>query len=108
MGYYTEYNLKTSSHPKDTSKNYCPIELVLKEQLDFEGLSYAINEYGDGIDFVKWYSHKEDMIDLSKKYPTTLFILSGTGEDCDKWKEYFYNGKSQFEKAVITYGECQL
>lgn len=55
-------------------------------------------------DSIKWYDHKDNMCDYSKKHPNTLFKLIGEGEvNGDLWHEYYLNGKVQVCKAVITY-----
>lgn len=52
----------------------------------------------------KWYTHSEDMVDLSKSFPGILFILSGSGEKSDDlWVKYYYKGKIQITYGKIVY-----
>jgi hypothetical protein len=54
----------------------------------------------------KWYDYEKDMKAVSKKYPTTIFILEGEGEESgDIWKAYFLDGKMQKCKAKIIFDE---
>ena len=91
MGYYTKYELEVKEETRtdiDHEKEICDI-------VDYKYLFE---------DATKWYDHEKDMRDYSKKYPRTLFILSGIGEESpDLWRRYFKNGKMQDTKAIITY-----
>ncbi len=50
----------------------------------------------------KWYTHREDLLEISNRFPDVLFTLNGEGEESrDIWKLYIRNGKSQLEKAEI-------
>lgn len=52
----------------------------------------------------KWYEHEEEMLAVSRKYPSVLFTLQGQGEEADDlWRKYFYDGKVQRTEAVITF-----
>jgi len=70
-----------------------------------------INDYIKKSDFYdvfeegcKWYEHETDCLNLSRNFPTVLFTLYGDGENKgDIWLKYFYNGKVQTEKAIITF-----
>lgn len=55
---------------------------------------------------VKWYRWKDDMRDISKRYPDRLFQLDGQGEESDDlWRAFFKNGKSQICKARIVFDD---
>ena len=57
----------------------------------------------------KWYDYKEDMIEVSKRYPMITFILDRKGEEAgDLEKSYYKNGKCEVIKAEITYREPTL
>jgi hypothetical protein len=80
---------KKNRKPKNTR------ELVTKE-LGFDPFS----------DDCKWYDHDKDMREISKKYPETIFILEGEGEESgDIWKKYYLNGKCQVAKAEVIIPE---
>ena len=58
----------------------------------------------EDVDSLKWYEHEEEMVELSKRFPTTLFTLHGEGEDnADVWDKYFLNGKIQRDQGRIVY-----
>ena len=55
-------------------------------------------------DMNKWYDHYDEMIFLSKEFPSLYFELEGQGEDRDDlWKEYFHNGEGMHSDAQITF-----
>lgn len=57
-------------------------------------------------DSCKWYEHDEHMRQLSKKYPSVVFILHGEGEEQgDDWFKYYKNGKMQECRAKIIFDE---
>ena len=57
-------------------------------------------------DRCKWHNHDSDMAFFSEKYPESLFILKGEGEESgDIWIKYFLNGKMQRAEAKITFEE---
>jgi hypothetical protein len=91
MGYYTTHTLEVLDG-NDFVTDY-------KKEI---GL---ISDYGDPFsEAIKWYRHEDDMRELSNKFPNTLFVLSGVGEDNDDlWKEFYLGGKMQKCKAIITY-----
>lgn len=128
MGYYTDYSIQSMGRPFTTQE-----ELELNElEAQAETLSGALKEivlksisekrsrvpknvrqlavtelgfypFGDSC---KWYRHDEDMKRISRKYPDTIFILEGKGEESgDIWKKYYLNGKCQKSEAVITFEE---
>ena len=126
MGYYTKYSLKTDKkalHEYEKErihkiKNQIKetkdpdIKTVLEEGLyKLEQESYHSPEekiakqvdYNPFEDACKWYEHDKDMLTFSEKYPETVFILKGIGEDNEQWIKYFLNGKSQYAPAKITF-----
>ena len=97
MGYYTTHKLEIISG-NDNVTDYC------QEIGELSG-------YGDGLfdDEVKWYDHEKHMREYSSKYPSTLFLLSGIGEESgDCWREYYQNGKMQRIKASIVLDSFHL
>ncbi len=124
MGYYTRYTLEIedfgkvvdSCEHKKKDEKYCPecgrrIEIIELREYIIEQLkneesegdfnpSEIIDNESDGW---KWYDHEEYMKNISGRFPSVLFILSGTGEESgDIWKKYFLGGKVQVEQARIV------
>lgn len=115
MGYYTNYEIGTKDNKMYTVKD---IASYIKEKSDkedkFYPFSYEVEDYlndeyfydfelySDGA--TKWYHYNEEMIELSKQFPETVFYLFGEGEENgDLWYTYYKNGKSQYCPATITY-----
>jgi len=91
MGYYTSFSFQVL----DGDDGVTDYE---QEITEISGYSYL---FGDTI---KWYEHQGDMKTLSSRHPTTLFKLSGDGEENgDLWEEYYLNGKMQRCTAKITF-----
>tara|TARA_R110000850_G_scaffold7933_1_gene28877 strand:+ start:97 stop:399 length:303 start_codon:yes stop_codon:yes gene_type:complete len=96
MGYYTRYELEIL-HGNDNVTDY---EQEISEASDYNSCFY---------DEIKWYSHKLDMIEYSKKHPDTLFKLTGEGEDQpDMWQEYYKNGKTHRIEGVVFFEEFHI
>ena len=117
MGYYTNYEFGTKDNKAYKVKD---IVSYMKDQYDksngdkFYPFSYEFEDYlNDEItcdfelyssDATKWYYHDEEMIELSKQFPETVFYLYGEGEESgDLWYQYYKNGKSQYCPAIVTY-----
>ena len=93
MGYYTRHELEII-YGNDYKTDY---EAEIRNFSDYYPL------FGDS---VKWYDCEKDMKEYSKKYPSTLFLITGEGEETgDMWKMYVKNGKSITHKAIISYEE---
>ena len=95
MGHYTSYSL---SIEEGDQRN-------LKEAIKKLGMeNYISTKSGESLDGCKWYDHTDDMIEMSKFFPGTLFCLSGIGEEFgDYWKLYVKNGKGYRENGEIKY-----
>lgn len=103
MGYITYFNLEMENYTDE--QRLAIAELV--EENDFPMDWYDGEDYwcGEG----GWYSHQEDMIDLSKQFPEVLFTLSGEGEDReDNWIEYYRNGKVAISWGSIVYDDVDI
>lgn len=94
MGYRTYHSLTVYD------KN---MESVDSEKFEQELVDEDIGFFEDEI---KWYDHREEMCEYSKRYPDLIFCLHGEGEQSeDLWDEYYVNGRYQAARAVITYPE---
>lgn len=101
MGYYTEYELQL----EDTDS---PIKIIDTFRKDCPLAKVAFDGNGEFNTDIKWYSHKEDLLNISKKYPEVLFILEGVGDNADDvWRLYARNGKSFRAMAKLIYPEFE-
>lgn len=106
MGYYSYHNLNVKNvRPEEEEKL---VEAM--DNLDIIGYAFegSIYHYGDDeIEFgsageVKWYSHDEDMMKLSKLFPHMIFKLHGEGEEQgDIWDSYYQNGVVEICQAEV-------
>lgn len=116
MGYYTWYSFST----KNNKNKIGDIIEYMKEKEKvndwFFPFAYALDRFvhiEDCNDFEleaddthKWYDHDEEMLELSKQFPETVFCLYGDGEGSeDMWYTYYKNGKMQYCGARIEFDE---
>ena len=103
MGYYTQHDLSIVKGDITIQEIYKQWE---NNEFKFEGFEYYLDEDGDCSTEGKWYSHREDMVELSKRYKDVVFLLEGYGEDSgDIWKEYYKNGLMQYCPVKMTFDE---
>ena len=98
MGYSTSYELSII-------KGEDSIQDVIEslDEIEYEDFLYALDEDGDSNEPCKWYNHEDDLRNLSKKHPCSVFKLSGRGDSSgDIWSKYFKDGKMQHEQAKIV------
>lgn len=101
MGYYTTFRL--SVRDGEVTEE---MQTKLKEIKSEYFTGYDMEDLLEGLYEATWYNWKEDLIKLSKAFPTEVFELSGEGEEReDMWRAYFKNGKVQIERATIRIGE---
>lgn len=77
MGYYTKFTLT-----------------VLPDTFSSSVLDAILNKlgYNPFEDSVKWYEYKEDIADISKKFPV-LIIIDGEGDEAgDIWRKIWFKG----------------
>jgi len=100
MGYLTYHEL--SIYKDDT----------LEKEIDFEKEEEIKEELGESTgyldslfdDSIKWYDHDKDMLEISKKYPDYVFVLTGDGECSDDfWRTFYKNGKKQEVRAELVF-----
>ena len=112
MGYYSSFSL--SAYPVDRSGNIVGKRLtpVLQDAVNveikkidvFELWDHTENTWEVGQD--TWYSEQEDMVLLSTKFPSVLFVIHREGENNgDMMDTYYWNGKMQICPAIITYDD---
>ena len=55
---------------------------------------------------IRWYSYKDDMLQVSRRWPDTMFILTGIGEENGDYRRaYFQNGSSHEDKGKLVFPE---
>ena len=95
MGYYTQYAL--TCEPLSS-------EILYQFWEENENAQMCIDKDGTTFDDCKWYDHEDDILKFSKKYPDTLFVLTGIGEEkVDIWIFYAKNGKGYKEMATLQF-----
>ena len=102
MGYYTRYWLTVEVNSLDEMK-----KIVAKFNEIYQYNELDINSIGEGgieAEFEStWYSHDEDMKQLSRLFPNYVFQLEGQGEDReDWWISCYKNGEVATSNAEIV------
>ena len=102
MGYYTYYNLDAYENgarvTEEREKEICTVAAEVIDYLTFDHFNAV------SYDAMKWYDHDEDLLELSKRFPTVTFELSGEGEDRDdNWIAYYKNGEMEVVHGRIVY-----
>lgn len=109
MGYYTNYLLwiENEDELRNTIQEevMCDLASFSEEFKDDEDNWDEANPLATiSWDSRKWYEYDDDMRTLSAHFPECKFILEGIGEDCDdRWRMYYFDGRSQYAPAQITY-----
>jgi len=108
MGYYTAYNISYKV-PEGEDRDKLSYDLARGLHAINSDFYYTENSTIEDMieeDVMKWYDHTEDMIELSKLFPTIVFTVEGNGEDRDDiWREYYFNGKFQYAPATIIFDD---
>ena len=107
MGYYTVYELEAYENGKRINKErereICAFARECSEITSYMDI-YKFEELSS--DSIKWYSHDQDLLELSKHFPSVIFELTGEGEDHDdNWIAYYCNGKMEYLHGHIVYDE---
>lgn len=116
MGYCTWYEFSTKNNKYKVEDIISYMKSKMKSDDWFYPFKYSIedlmgveckNDFELSPDeHVKWYDHNEEMLELSKQFPDTVFCLHGEGEDTgDLWYCYYKNGKKQYCPAKIVYDD---
>lgn len=108
MGYYTKFSL--TMEPNRDAKQFMMdnrelIERAIEDKCDrYYDFDYVYaacfeSEAWNGGYGMKWYSHRGNMLAISKLFPEEIFILEGKGEDhypphtYDHWRETYRGGE---------------
>lgn len=100
MGYMTNYHLDIMD--ETVPSILAPIGSEVDRMNVFEDgdCGYGWNAW------TTWYDWEDDMILLSRKFPTVLFRLHGDGDDSeDLWEAYFLDGKVQMCPGRVVYDD---
>ncbi len=55
-----------------------------------------------------WCNHEEELLELSRGFPATIFILQGIGsEQGDVWKKRFINGTVEIIRATLVFPDFE-
>jgi len=110
MGYSTHYTLEVSSHSSEALNEFTTLvegyfELS-EDHPDFDCLSGYLSSliYDESLESKFWNSesYKEDMQELSKRFPQLQFDIIGDGESTeDLWAETWVDGKSHHRMATF-------
>ena len=118
MGYYTNFEMAMVTDKANAigdfgfriydMENLIEEEILVKELMEISGLEmwegYEPTFHNLLCEEMKWYEHRCDMINLSKRHPELYFRLSGQGEELDDiWEEVYHNGKAVQKYAEIIY-----
>lgn len=105
MGYYSTFTVDVCNPKTVCLADEETIRTVIKqlrESCDYADL--CLGDMGESIGTAKWYDFKEDLCNFTKDRTDIILVVYRIGEsDGDLEKIYFFNGKYQQEKAIITY-----
>ena len=116
MGYYTRFELTTKNNKYKVSEIATYMKKVCLKDGKYYPFKYELDDYlfdedvydleFDMTDECKWYDYDQEMLELSRQFPETVFCLYGDGEEgMDVWYKYYKNGKSQYCPAKVTFDE---
>jgi hypothetical protein len=103
MSYSTHYTLEYDT-PDD--------ELDIKDFI-LKASSYLVDFeiealLGGGALTASWHEHEEELLNLSRGFPATIFILYGEGaEQGDVWKKRFINGEVEIIRATLVFPDFE-
>lgn len=91
MGYYTDFEISIIDGVIDEYE----FEKVFNEVSGYRTHDMRLNG-------VKWHDWSVDMKVISKRFPSVVFQLDGSGEeDGDVWRVYFKDGKKQSANTIV-------
>ena len=85
MGYYSTWEIGVSAGPEDAGLNWGEVFTDGSGGYGFylEGTHTVRSE-----DEYKWYSSREDILDISKAHPTATFTITRHGEEAGDAERY--------------------
>jgi hypothetical protein len=103
MGYYSTFEIQEHTN-KELTKDF---------HTRLEDLSdYSFDRLKDGTlsscDSYKWYECDTNMHELSLEFPELLLSVTWIGEDDERGRTYYMNGKQYSVNVTITYPEPQM
>ena len=103
MNYSTHYSLEY-----DTEDDQEDIRDFLLKSSNYL-VEFEVENLVCGITLTtSWYEHEEELLDLSRGFPATIFILHGEGEEQgDKWKKRFINGEVEIIRATLVFPDFE-
>ena len=96
MSYTTWYSLTTEPEAPEVIKE-------LREEN--EDAKCALEEDGNGNDWITWYDATYHIKAYSKKHPDIHFIMHEEGEDACQCKDYIRDGKMQVCNGRMVFEE---
>jgi len=127
MGYDTYYSLEINQATAQQAKQilaYMEKQEEMEYAFNLEDIASEISKKLDKVSLVgnkisnyfvggseccPWYENDVDMIELSRKFPSVLFVLHGEGEKHgDLWRTYYRDERLQHAPAKITYDEFNV
>lgn len=106
MGYITQFELDVTGFSEDALAEF--EEAADNHEETPCGIHYSDFVNGETIS-CKWYNSKEDMIDLSKKFPELLFSVDAAGEEPgDLWRAWARNGKYKRIEPEMVWPKIDL
>lgn len=104
MGYYTSFEINVTG-----TEDFETIHSTIEQVSDYSFDQYPHTKSMSSCDTYKWYSWQDDMKEVSKRFPNSLFIVNGLGEeDGDIWRCYFRRGKMDHINAEIVFRDSPL
>lgn len=100
MGTYSVYKIEAT---EETAEKWAPTTTLNAFQFQMlERISgYNYQNWVEERHWIKWYSYKEDMEELSRIFPTFFFRLERDKEDEEGIREYiFKNGETILSRII--------
>lgn len=104
MGYYTNFEIKVTG-----TEDFDTIHSTIEQVSDYSFDENPRTKSMSSCDTYKWYGWQDNMKEVSRKFPNSLFIVDGIGEEeGDIWRCYFRRGKMDYIEAEIGFRDSHL